>query len=123
MGVKIMKLIVDNFAKRFSHWDITLPGEDIRNRRSGFIKDAGWFIQYCFGKDESGEYLDYYAAHRMTEDSHVRLYADGRIESLPALYGFMIRSKDDPERDKRLVNEHNEHNEKVREMLNEKGFR
>lgn len=33
--------------------------------------------QISIGEDGRGEYLDYYAAHRMTEDAHVRLYADG----------------------------------------------
>jgi hypothetical protein len=58
----------------------------------------------------------------MTEDSHVRIYADGKVESLAALCGFRIRSND-PEEDKRLVKEYYEHNEKVRKMLEKKGFR
>lgn len=31
-----MNLIADTFAKRFDHWKITLPDEDLRDRRSGF---------------------------------------------------------------------------------------
>jgi len=116
-----MNLIADTFAKRFAHWKINLPEEDIKARRGGYIQNAGWLIQYCFGKNETGEYLDYYAAHRMTDDSHVRIYQDGHEESLPALSTFLLLS-DDPIEAKRLEDEYEEHNSKVVEMLNEKGF-
>lgn len=85
-----MKLIADIFVKRFTHWKISLPEEDLKNRRSGHIQNAGWLIQYCFGKDETGEYMDYYAAHRMTDDSHVRIYDDGRVETLPAISSMFL---------------------------------
>jgi hypothetical protein len=116
-----MKLITDNFNSRFGHWDINLPESDLKDRRSGYIQNAGWLIQYCFGKDETGEYMDYYAAHRMTSDSHVRIYAAGREETLPALSSMHIIGKD-PVEDKRLKYEFEEHNRKVVEMLAEKGF-
>jgi hypothetical protein len=81
----MMKSIADGFARRFAYWKITLPQADIDGKRSGHISQAGWLIQYCFGNDETGEYMDYYAAHRMTDDSHVRIYDDGKEKSLPAL--------------------------------------
>jgi hypothetical protein len=95
-------LIADTFSKRFSHWNITLPEEDIKYGRSGYIQNVGWLIQYCFGKNETDEYMDYYASHRMTDDPHVRIYADGRVESLPA-----------PVEAKRLEEGHLEHNREV----------
>ena len=48
----MMNLIAETFAKHFKHWKISLPDEDLKNRRSGYIQNAGWLIQYCFGKDE-----------------------------------------------------------------------
>ena len=117
-----IELIANIFAKHFAHWKIILPEEDIKNRLSGYIQYGGWLIQYCFGKDETGnEYLDYYASHRMTDDSHVRIYEDGRKESLPALYTFLLLS-DDPIKAKQLKDEYEEHNHQVVKMLNEKGF-
>ncbi len=80
-----MRRIVDRFAANFAHWGLTLPIADVVRRRAGVIRRAGWVVQYVFGKDERCEYLDYYARHRMTEDGHVRLYADGSFEPLPAL--------------------------------------
>jgi hypothetical protein len=117
-----MKCIEDNFNKRFVHWKINLPKKDIKARRSGYIQNSGWLIQYCFGKDENDkEYLDYYAAHRMTDDSHVRIYEDGKEEFFPALSSFLLLS-DDPVESKRLKDEYEEHNHQVVKMLNEKGF-
>jgi hypothetical protein len=116
-----MKLIADNFASRFGHWGFNLPEKDIKDRRGGYIQDSGWLIQYCFGKDETGEYLDYYATHRMTGDSHVRMYADGREEALLTLSSIVKISKD-PVEQKRLEDEHDEYNRKVVKMMVDKGF-
>ncbi len=116
-----MELIAYNFAKRFGPWDITLPDENLKNRRNGYIHNAGWLIQYCFGEDEHGEYLDYYATHRMTDDFHVRIYEDGEEKELPALEGWFLTSED-PEEAKRLESEHDERNRKVVDMLAAKGF-
>jgi hypothetical protein len=122
MEGRSMNLIADTFAKRFAHWEIILPEEDIKTRSGGYIQYAGWLIQYCFGKDEMGvEYLDYYAAHRMTDDSHIRIYEDGREESLPALSSMFLVS-DDPVKAKQLEGKYEERNRKVVELLNEKGF-
>ena len=117
-----MNLISDIFAKHFAHWKITLPEDNIKTRQNGYIQHAGWLIQYCFGKNEKGlEYLDYYAAHRMTDDSHRRIYEDGKEESLPALSSMYLIS-DDPVMAKQLKDKYEENNRKVVELLNEKGF-
>ncbi len=113
--------IAEIFANHFAHWKITLPQENLEDRRSGHISQAGWLIQYCFGKDETGEYLDYYAAHRMTDDSHMRIYTDGRQESLPALSGWLMTS-DDPIKAKQLKDDYDRHNREVVKMLLEKEF-
>lgn len=68
-----MKEIESRFNDEFSPWDIRLPARDMKLQRRGRILDAGWAIWYLFGTDEKGEYLDYYASHRMTNDRHVRI--------------------------------------------------
>lgn len=65
--------------------------------------------------------MDYYAAHRMTDDSHVRIYADDREKRLPTLNGMVLCSED-PVKAKRLEDEHDTRNREVVEMLVEKGF-
>src|SRR5438477_12918830 len=115
-----MKKIESEFNKEFSYWDIRLPADDIAQRRRGKIAKEGWAIWYLFGTDEKGEYLDYYASHRMTNDRHERIYSDGR-RGLPSLNDMREASKD-PEEDARLQAEFYDRNQKIAAMLEEKGF-
>lgn len=116
-----MSEIDKQFANHFSHWGIILPSEDVRERQPGRIVAAGWAIWYLFGEDEHGEYLDYYAAHRMTNDRHVRIRVDGSEERLPTVSTMQITSRD-PEENARLAREHLLENRRVERMLEEKGF-
>jgi len=113
--------VATRFAEAFRRWRIELPAADVVARRAGFIAEQGWLIQYCFGRDEVGEYLDYYAAHRMTNDSHERIYETGEVVGLPALYDMRLCS-DDPDEDRRLEQEYMRHNREVAQTLFEKGF-
>ena len=116
-----MRRIEAHFRESFSYWRLELPREAVQNRQRGKIVEAGWTIWYLFGSDASGEYLDYYSSHRMTNDSHVRLYDDGRIEGLESLWD-MHSTSDDPDEAARLEAEFWEHNERVARLLEEKGF-
>jgi len=109
------------FAKVFEPWSIRLPDDDVRERRRGKINEAGWTIWYLFGSDEKGEYLDYYATHRMTSDSHTRIREDGTVEALPELEEMYIGSAD-PLEDAIRQAEYLRRNRKVARMLEEKGF-
>lgn len=116
-----MSNIESAFNQVFSHWEIRLPPDAVEQRKHGQIVQAGWAIWYLFGSDEKGEYLDYYASHRMTNDRHVRLYASGEREALPAVRDLRLRS-DDSEEDARLKAEYLDHNREVHRILEEKGF-
>jgi hypothetical protein len=110
-----------HFAQGFAFWDIVLPEEAVAGRLRGKICKAGWAIWFLFDSDEDGEYLDYYCAHRMTNDGHVRIYEDGRCICLPAIPDFRIGSPD-PEKDAQLEKEYNEEVQQVAELLEAKGF-
>ena len=116
-----MTNIESKFNDSFSHWEIRLPPDALTQRKRGKIVKAGWAIWYLFGADERGDYLDYYASHRMTDDWHVRIYADGLCEDLPTIRGFRLCSEN-PEEDTRLEAEYYAENQKVSRMLDEKGF-
>ena len=116
-----MRRIEAQFRESFRNWRIQLPREAVENRQRGKIVEAGWTIWYLFGSDERGEYLDYYSSHQMTNDSHVRLYDDGRIEGLESLWE-MRQSSDDPVEEARLKAEFWDHNERVARLLEDKGF-
>ena len=116
-----MNEIETQFNAAFSHWNIRLPPEDLAQRRRGKIVQAGWTIWYLFGADEHGDYLDYYATHHMTNDRHVRLYANGRSEGLPTMQEFR-RGSEDPEEDARLEAEYHAENRRIGHLLAAKGF-
>ncbi len=116
-----MRRIESQFKQSFLPWGIELPREAVEAGQRGIIVEAGWTIWYLFGSDDSGEYLDYYSSHRMTNDSHVRIYEDGRVEGLESLWE-MRETSEDPDEDARLENEFWEHNERVAKLLEAKGF-
>ena len=116
-----MKNIESSFNDDFANWEICLPPNALEKRHRGKIVQAGWLIWYLFGCDEEGEYLDYYACHRMTSDRHDRIYADGHRSNLPTVCEFRVCS-DDPEEDARLKAEYYAENKKIARMLEEKGF-
>jgi len=118
---KAMTNIESKFNDCFSHWDIRLPPADVKQRKRGKIVQMGWVIWYLWGSDERGEFLDYYASHRMTDDRHVRIYSDGFCEDLPAIRGLRLCSSD-PEEDARLEAAYYAENQEVSRMLREKGF-
>lgn len=93
----------------------------IANRRRGKIIEAGWAVWYLFGSDEKSEYLDYYAAHRMTNDRHVRIYENGEECYLPAIQESWISSGSAEEK-KKQQEEYYAKNRAVARMVEEKGF-
>ena len=123
-----MEKIVNIFNNYFRRWNITLPENNIKERLSGFISESGWLIQYCFGKEDDKEYLDFYSSHRMTDDDHIRIYENGEKKDLPTFkIGYLVDCLDqEPIRSQRLI-EHGkeaveEHNKKVTDLLIQKGF-
>lgn len=89
------------FAENFEVWGIFLPEEDVAKRAKGEINEEGWTIQYVFGSNEKGEYLDYFSGHRMTNSVLTRLYADGSGECLGLDQDIRFIS-DDPDEQARL---------------------
>lgn len=85
-----MRSIERRFRRTFAHWGLALPPEDVEARRRGKIVGGGWAIWYLFGSDEQGEYLDYYASHRMTDDRHVRFCEGSPAEHLPTIRTFLF---------------------------------
>ncbi len=116
-----METTKSRFDKAFAHWNICLPPEDVASRRRGMICQRGWAIWYLFGEDECGEFLDYYAAHRMTSDRHRRLYTDGTAVCLPALREFHPWSPDE-ERSRVLQVDYFSENQRTLDLLEKKGF-
>jgi hypothetical protein len=113
--------IAKQFADTFASWNLQLPDQALTQRARGEIDASGWHISYLFGRDERGEYLDYYASHRLADDSHVRIRANGDVEELPTIVSGYFGS-DDPEEDDRLREEYFARNRQIVEVLRRKGF-
>lgn len=114
-----MDNIVAYFNRYFANWGIELPQEAVACRQPGKIQQAGWSIRWVFGADGADEYLDFYAMHRMTNDLHERIHADGRTEALETQRD-MRRASSDPEEDARLQEEYYAHNRRVSQELDAK---
>ena len=116
-----MRRIEAAFEEAFAPWGITLPPEDVARRQRGTLFRDGWAIQYCFGADSRGEFLDYYASHRMTDDSHVRLYANGDAVTLPSIESMYI-APPDPAAAKEAESAYLTRNREIAELMIAKGF-
>lgn len=113
--------IPETFARTFAMSNLRLPRKALASRSAGTIAKKGWLIQYLFGKDEKGEYLDVYSSHRHPGDSHERFRPDGSREDLPFL-STMRAASEDPVEDKRLEEDFYRENREIAEMLVKKGF-
>jgi hypothetical protein len=113
------------FNRAFAHWRMELPADAMPPGLVWLIAQRGWTIwtRFDIGTEDGRERLDYYAMHRMTNDRHVRLYADGEEEGLPAMAeGYVIpRGATVAEREE-VRDKHFAHNQAVEKLLEEKGF-
>jgi hypothetical protein len=91
-----LKLIQEAFVDRFSHFNLRLPDENLRERRKGSLPyGSGGRLYYVFGEEDGREYLEYYAYHRMGDD-HARIWEDGTFEGLDELCSMFGYSPDVP---------------------------
>ena len=85
-----MQLIKSAFDQRFKRWGLTLSEEIVDQHQSGTIQQGGWTINFHFVMTEGQGYLEYFASHRMTNDTLNRIYADGRYELVDACQEFHL---------------------------------
>ncbi len=115
----------ERFNRSFAHWDIELPIDALKPGVVWLIVQRGWTIWTKFETStENGRpHIDYYATHRMTNDRHIRLYADGDTESLPTIVSGMTYPADATESVvKALEEEQASRNQAVEKLLEAKGF-
>jgi hypothetical protein len=108
--------IKEIFDERFRSWQITLPLEDLRGRNRGSIHKEGWTIHYLFGSENGREYLEYFASHRMTNDTLNRINEDGATSLTGYCQEFFIAGDPQAER------EYTEHNRAFYREVAEKGL-
>lgn len=109
-----LSIIRSRFARYFAHWGIELPERAVAERKRGELLQAGWSVRWLLGSDDKGEYLDFYARHRMTNDRHLRLHENGEVTGLEALWDPLVPVGKEAEYYAR--------NRRVGRMLKAKGF-
>ncbi len=113
------------FNQDFENWNIELSPEAMSVGTIWLIVQQGWTIwtRFDINADDSREYLDYYAMHRMTNDRHVRLYADGDMQGLPTMSeGYVIPRGATNQDEEEIRREYLAYNQSVQKLLEEKGF-
>ena len=114
------------FNDAFGHWEIELPPEAMAPGVVWLIVQQGWTIWTRFDSDpdDGRKRLDYYSTHRMTNDRHIRLYADGDEEALPAIGHLALVTPPNatPAQEEAAKEEFFAHNQAVEKLLEEKGF-
>src|SRR5262245_45177289 len=115
-----MEKAVATFEKRFAYAGLCLAEGDVIARSRGKLVAASTVVWYLCGQDERGDYLYYYVTDRLSDDVHVRLYADSAEERLPTI-STLRRWSPDPEEDKQLAAEYAAENRRVVELLAAKG--
>ena len=83
-----MRKAVAAFEQEFKQWGLTIPAQDIMDRLAGHENRHGWSLDYSFGHDAFGEYLEYHArrtvANEPVIERHARVYANGERNFVPA---------------------------------------
>lgn len=100
------------FDGEFRDWNIVLPDADLKGRRKGSIAKAGWSINYRFGTEGGVEYIEYFASHRMTNDTLNRIYENGAREMIG--YCQVFYAADDPEAERAYFTHNREFYEEVK---------
>jgi hypothetical protein len=117
------ELIAETFDGYFENFGITIDPTDIVIGRRAVIRYRGWYVTLRVIADDAGSpSLEFYATHRMTDDRHVRIWADGVLEELDAIwsmYGYdpKVPGAEEAARERYLA-----HNREVAERLRAAGL-
>ena len=115
--------IAETFNSSFVNFAIRIEAADVSVGRRREIVSHGWRIAFRVDADAAGSpSLEYYATHRMTSDSHVRIGADGREEQLDAIYEAYGFDPKVPGSEEAARENYLKHNRMVAEQLREAGL-
>ena len=84
---KSLEKIQDTFTKKFEHFTMKIPQENLLERTPGSIPYASGRLMFVFGVSDNIEFMEYYGHHRMG-DCRGRIYEDGKFVNLPELPSF-----------------------------------
>ncbi len=115
--------IADTFNDYFVNFDIRIDEGDVQVGHRREIRAQGWRILFRVDPDDAGSpSLEFYATHRMTDDRHARIWADGHLEELDAIHESYGYDPKVPGSRETAEAEYLRHNRKVAEHLRSVGL-
>jgi hypothetical protein len=115
--------IAGAFNAIFANFDIRIVPDDVVIGTRRGLGERGWTIRYRVDPDDAGlPSLEFYATHRMTSDSHVRIWADGHVEDLDAIWEAYAYDRKVPGDEERSRERYLQHNREVAEALGARGL-
>jgi len=86
--VSPMRKAIEAFREEFAQWGLELPARSVADREPGHLDAHGWSLDYSFGRDTFGEYLEYHGRHTAPGEPvierHTRVYSNGERNFIPA---------------------------------------
>ncbi len=102
------------FEQKYAPWGLILPiAADPKTHRGNLEDDGGWSIAYCYHPEAELPYLEFWACHRMTNDTLQRIYADGRQELVGSCWETY--AADDPAAQQAYFDHNRQFYERVRQ--------
>jgi hypothetical protein len=115
--------VADAFNRYFANFDIRVEPDDVVVGSHRTIHGEGWLIRHRVDPDDAGfPSLEFYATHRMTDDRHIRIWADGALEGLDAIqpgYGYNPKA---PGSKEAAEQEYRRHSQEIARQLRERGL-
>lgn len=110
------------FAEYFANWDIRLPEGAVQRGEAGVIQRDGWTIRYVVDHDAEEPHLEFYATHRMTDDTRARIDGSGELQYLEALSTLYAYDPEVPGDRERVQRENRLRNARIAGELEARGL-
>ena len=104
------------FEQKYAAWNLIFPIEPLQVAAHSTINNQGWTINFRYVLEGAEYCLEYFASHRMTNDTLNQIYADGREEVIGYCQEFYLA--DDPQAEQGYF----EHNRKFYEDVRQRGL-
>ena len=115
--------IADTFDRYFGNFGIRMDPDKVQIGGRGEIRSKGWYIRYRVVPDDAGgPSLEFYATHRMTNDRHALIWADGHLDTLEAIREFSAYNPDVPGAKEAADQDYRRHNRLVADRLRAAGL-
>lgn len=99
------------FEQKYAAWGLRLPDQE-----RGALLEQGWTIHFHYGDEGGQPCLEYFASHRMTNDTLNCIHADGHEELLGYCQEFYVAD------DKQAEQAYYAHNQAFYDMVKRLGL-